>query len=622
MVFWIKTLGFIFANLNTSLLEQIVSLLAKLFFAFPSKRKETLINNLKYAFPEWSDNEINEVARTSAARMIEMGLFSLTYPFMSKSRWRRSVLYAENTEKKLIELRKSKNPVLFLLPHFALFETLATSPYFRPFGGRKLGAIFRPNRNPKLDQWIETARRSTGLVTFSRKEGLLKAKSFLKEGNWLVVLFDQNAGDRGILDLFFDRLVSYTTLPNSLVRSTGAKPVFIFPRRIKFFQSKLEIFEITHGEKSSIATNSHRMLESILKNDAKGCPEWLWSHGKWKIHARVESRYQLLNKRKQLIAGKTLSRRTNFFIRMPNWLGDVVMAIPVLLAIRKGRPDVRFTLVAKTQFIPLLRKFELGEDYLPLPQEGTSYFGDFRKLLKYNPENYLLFTNSLRGDLEAFLSGCAQRFGLKLGGRSRPLLTNYFDPLCQNGNKRKEAHQTELWEQMARHFGLREAVSKEPLYLTKIRRQKMKIGFIPGSSNSPEKRWSPANWILLIEKLISVNRRFTFHLYGTSQDNDITSKISSFLCSPRVKNNAGSTDLFELTDELASCALVIGNDTGSIHLANMVGTPVLVLFGPTNSIKTKPFFESGCTMLHSTTNDINDLDVDDVMLKINYKSLI
>ena len=100
MVFGIKTLGFIFAHLNTSLLEQIVSLLAKLFFAFPNKRKETLINNLKYAFPEWSDNEIIEVARTSAARMIEMGFFSLTYPFMPKNRWRSSVLYSEKTEKK------------------------------------------------------------------------------------------------------------------------------------------------------------------------------------------------------------------------------------------------------------------------------------------------------------------------------------------------------------------------------------------------------------------------------------------------------------------------------------------------------------------------------------------
>ena len=248
MVFFIKTLGFIFSRLDTSLLEQIVHLLAKLFFVFPSQRKSILLSNLSYAFPGWSNSKVRKVARISLERMLEMGFFSLTYPFMRKERWRESVQYSAETEKKLSDLRKSKTPVLFLLPHFSLFETLATSPNFRPFGGKKLGAIFRPNRNPKLDQWIESARNSTGLVTFSRKEGLLKAKSFLKDGNWLVILFDQNAGDRGVLDLFFDRLVSYTTLPDSLVRSTGATPVFIFPRRIKFFQSKLEIFEISQDK--------------------------------------------------------------------------------------------------------------------------------------------------------------------------------------------------------------------------------------------------------------------------------------------------------------------------------------------------------------------------------------
>ena len=216
MVFFIKTFGFVFARLDTSLLEQIVSLLAKLFFILPTSRKQTLISNLRYAFPQWSDDKIHKVARISVSRMLEMGFFSLTYPFMPKSRWRSTVLYSEKTEKKLFDLRQSKAPVLFLLPHFSLFETLATSPYFRPFGGKKLGAIFRPNRNPKLDRWIDSARKSTGLKTFSRKEGLLKAKSFLRQGNWLVILFDQNAGDRGVLDLFFDRLISYTTLPDSL----------------------------------------------------------------------------------------------------------------------------------------------------------------------------------------------------------------------------------------------------------------------------------------------------------------------------------------------------------------------------------------------------------------------
>ena len=88
------------------------------------------------------------------------------------------------------------------------------------------------------------------------------------------------------------------------------------------------------------------------------------------------------------------------------------MAIPVLLAIRNGRPDVRFTLVAKSEFIPLLKKFCLGEDYLALPERGFRYFFEFRNLLKFKPDNYLLFTNSLRGDIEAFLSGSRQRFGL------------------------------------------------------------------------------------------------------------------------------------------------------------------------------------------------------------------
>ena len=609
-------MGFLFSRLDISILEQIVSLLAKLFFVFPSRRKETLISNLRYAFPEWSEPKIDRVARVSVARMIEMGFFSLTYPFMSKSRWRNSVSYSEDTEKKLIELRRSKTPVLFLLPHFALFETLATSPYFRPFGGRKLGAIFRPNRNPKLDLWIENARRSTGLVTFSRKEGLLKAKSFLKEGNWLVVLFDQNAGDRGVLDLFFDRLVSYTTLPNSLIRNTGAEPVFIYPKRNRFFKSKLKIIELPKENETSVVAKSHQLLEAILKSDSDGCPEWLWSHGKWKIHARVESRYQMLNKRKQLIANKVLSRKTNFFIRMPNWLGDVVMAMPILLAIRNGRPDVRFTLVTRSQFIPLLKKFSLGEDYLALPERGFRYFFEFRNLLKFKPDNYLLFTNSLRGDLEAFLSGSRQRFGLNFPNRSRPLLSHTFDLAVFAEDRLKKMHQTELWEQMAKHFGLKEIISKEPIYLNGINRRKIKIGIVPGSSNSPKKRWAAENWVSLITQLSSIKKDLVFHLFGTNQDAEITSIISSQLDSSFVYDHAGKTELSELAEELGSCSLVIGNDTGSMHLANMVGTSVVVLFGPTSSARTSPFFNPRKLLVESpNSEDINSLSPETVYQK-------
>ena len=48
----------------------------------------------------------------------------------------------------------------------------------------------------------------------------------------------------------------------------------------------------------------------------------------------------------------------------------------------------------------------------------------------------------------------------------------------------------------------------------------------------------------------------------------------------------------QLAKELAVCRLVVGNDTGGMHLANAVGTPVAVLFGPTNPLVIGPFFEA------------------------------
>ena len=186
---------------------------------------------------------------------------------------------------------------------------------------------------------------------------------------------------------------------------------------------------------------------------------------------------------------------------MPNWLGDIIMSIPVLLAIRKGRPDIRFNLVCKKEFIPLLKKFALGENYICLPEKSWHYFLSFQKLINIPLENYLLFTNSMRGDIEAFLTGCPQRFGLVKNGRRRPFLSHVF-----NASKKiqecdfSEMHQTVVWEKMANYFGLREKLNFSCLVLPEAERIKTKIGIVAGSSNSPEKRWSVSNWVSLVKK--------------------------------------------------------------------------------------------------------------------------
>ena len=546
--------------------------------------------------------------------MFEMGLFSLTYQFLSARNKKCFLLFSSEVEAKLKVLRASQEPLLILLPHVCLMETLVASQSFRPHINRKLGAIYRPNRNPQIDHQIKLARESTGLVTFSRKEGLLKAKKHLSLGNWLIVLFDQNAGDTGTLDLFLNRIVSYTSLPDSLVRSTQANPVFVYPKRIGFFKAELLIENIVPTAGESVSSTAHKKLELLIRSDPEGLPEWLWSHGKWKVHARVESRYRMVVKRKHLIKDKKLERNTDFFIRMPNWLGDIVMAIPVLLAIRKGRPDVRFTIICKKEYIELFTKFNLGEDFISLPKTSILYFWDYRKKIHFKPDNYLLFTNSLRSDIEAFISGSPQRFGLKLPGRIRPLLTHSFNPQILDCIDRENLHQTRHWEQMARCFGLHEEVKDKPLEIPLIKREKYKIGIIAGSSNTPDKRWAVAKWVSFIERMSKIEENFGFYLYGTNQDKEITTKICINTFSCRVCDLAGDTNLSELADELASCALVIGNDTGSMHLANMVGTPVAVLFGPTNSTKTKPFFNSQLISIESkNSKNINSIQIADVV---------
>jgi len=621
VVILIQIIGFSLSLCNEAILEKLVLILARLFLLFPTNRKRILLSNLRHAFPDWDDHKIRKISIISMARTLEMGFFSLIYPFMSRERKKETILYDQSAERKLSELKDYPDGVLFLLPHVALFEVLVTSPYFRPQKKRKLGAIFRPNKNHGIDKWIDRSRTSNGFKTFSRKKGLLKAKTFLKDGNWLVLLFDQNAGDRGVLDLFLGRLVSYTPLPISLQKATKASPVFVLPQRIGFFKTKLSLSSLSNEIDGGCAADAHLKLEETIRSHDDGFPEWLWCHGKWKIHSRVESRYQMIVKRKHLISKKKITRKTHFFVRMPNWLGDVIMAIPVLLAVRAGRPDVRFTLVCKSQFIPLLKKFSLGEEFISLPQNSILYFYKFKKLVITKPENYLLFTNSLRGDLEAFLSGSKQRFGMEKHGRRRPLLSHSFNPHLMDGIDIGNLHQTELLEKMANFFGLREKISRDPFCLPKNNRKFNKIGIVPGSSNTPEKRWSVENWVSLIQEFSSFNKTITFHLYGTEEDEEITSYISSQFQSGCVFNMAGKTNLSQLTDELYTCSLVIGNDTGSIHLANMIGTPVVVLFGPTNSKKTKPFFNSSCTMINSTDDDINKIDIGDIFSRVNFTKL-
>ncbi len=118
----------------------------------------------------------------------------------------------------------------------------------------------------------------------------------------------------------------------------------------------------------------------------------------------------------------------HLWIRLPNWLGDVVMTLPLLRALRASRPDAEITIIGKAQFRVLLETWEIADCFLPVPPKGFGYFRYFWKLRGRFPDCYLLFTNSVRSDLEALFTGCPQRFGILRCGQLRPFLTHTFTP--------------------------------------------------------------------------------------------------------------------------------------------------------------------------------------------------
>ena len=216
--------------------------------------------------------------------------------------------------------------------------------------------------------------------------------------------------------------------------------------------------------------------------------------------------------------------------------------------------------------------------------------------------NHFLFTNSLRGDLEAYLCGAPLRLGGSTG-RKRKLLSHQ----AIISKEFEEKHQTELWEEYLKFFGLKESIDFTPFNISSSKPDisHKVICLAPGSSNTPEKRWPIANWVQLLTSLIEKLPDYEFRLIGTSNDAEICSAILNSADSPNVYDYSGRTNLIELCDIFQNSSVLLCNDSGAMHLANAMGTSVVALFGPTEPSITGSVYQS--TQQKITNLKINGL---------------
>lgn len=283
-------------------------------------------------------------------------------------------------------------------------------------------------------------------------------------------------------------------------------------------------------------------------------------------------------------------------LRSPNWLGDAVMALPAMAAVRRTFPRSTLAVAAPRSVAPL---FEEVTDIAPGEVLIVEERSEIASLRGGRFDLAILFPNSFRSAWAARRAGIPHRWGVRTGGRGLLLTRRAARPA-------KQRHQAARYLEMAEAFGLSAADPLPRLAVTPSTKGRAAallgglgvapstalVGIAPGAAYGHAKRWPPARVAQLAARL--ADRGATVVLVGAAADRDSGREIESALpASARVVNLIGRTDLRLLAGVLERCHAFVSNDSGAMHLAAAIGVPVTAIFGPTDERITAPAGATG-----------------------------
>jgi lipopolysaccharide heptosyltransferase II len=210
-------------------------------------------------------------------------------------------------------------------------------------------------------------------------------------------------------------------------------------------------------------------------------------------------------------------------------------------------------------------------------ESGESIFATAEKL-RGQFEAAVLLPNSLRSALEVWLAGIRRRVGY--AGHSRAA---FLDQVIIPRKKSAPLHHADRYWHIAARCGA--DAMPAAISLWKSSGKDRVIGICPGAEYGSAKRWPAYKFRMLIQQ---VNEQFDCNwvILGTAADSKIAREISNGL--PNVTDLTGKTTLGELMDLLSKLSGLLTNDTGTMHLADFIGTPLVAIFGSTEPILTGP----------------------------------
>ncbi len=277
-------------------------------------------------------------------------------------------------------------------------------------------------------------------------------------------------------------------------------------------------------------------------------------------------------------------------VRLPNWLGDTVMAVPALRALRAGRPGVRIVLAGP--WAALLAGQELADLLVDYPRPWRRRAGSARAVRALRPDVALLLPNSFEAAAAARYWGARRRIGFAGNGRDW-LLT---DPLPLPSPRRHQIDEyLALLEPLRVEPAGREPWLAPPAAEDAARRRarallaeagapgRPRVGLHLGAAFGPSKLW-PADRVVEFCRR-AAREGWTPVLLGAPDDVPRAETVTAAAPAASIAGRDGP-DL--LPAVLAELDAVVCGDTGVGHLAAALGTPVVALFGPTDWRRTAP----------------------------------
>ena len=466
-------------------------------------------------------------------------------------------------------------PVIMAINHIGNWELYAQIVFQWP--EVRSGTIYQALHNKLVDDLVNRDRRRLGLETFDRKKGFQGAIGLLRELGVLGVLVDQHAGKSGVWTPFFHRLCSTSPLVATLALRTNA---VVIPSAI--YTDGFARWRIVMGQEIPwTADNPEQLtldLNRNLEEQIRVSPaDWFWVHNRWKT-----PRSFLLNDVKRgiyLPGGAATVNPFRIVARSPNWLGDAVMSVDAVRAFKYGRPDAHLSVLTPSKLAGFWRRVDGVDEVIEIEKE-ESVFSVARRL-RGRFHVAVLFPNSLRSALEVWLARIPVKVGFQ--GHYRQWLLDHTIAEGKRPPANQPVHQADVYWRIAARCGAEERPPVSPLW--KPNRKERVIGLCPGAEYGSAKRW-PADQFRQFILQLNEEVDCQWVIVGTSADTPVAKKIASGI--PNVTDLTGKTSLEDLMDLLSRISVLVTNDTGTMHLADFIGTPLVSIFGSTEPTFTGP----------------------------------